>query len=89
MDGNGPVDANDVDEHEHIEDWSPDQLRERTKQLQMAEASNGHLHGGPKGEAPLENRNCESRMEEVTLSEVEDESKSASKSTTSDSQVRL
>lgn len=29
------------------------------------------------------------RVEEITLSEVEDESKSASRSTTSDSQVRL
>lgn len=84
------LDANDVDEHDRIEDWSPDQLRERTKQIQMAEASNGHLHnGGVKGEASLENRNCESRMEEINLSEVEEESKSASKSTTSDSQVRF
>lgn len=53
----------------------------------MAEATNGHLHNRPKGEAPLENRSCESRMEEINLSEVEEESKSASKSTTSDSQV--
>lgn len=67
-------------------------MRERTKQL-LADANNGHLHNGANkgsvdGRQLLENRNCESRMEEITLSEVEEESKSASKSTTSDSQVR-
>lgn len=82
------ADATNGDEVEHIEDWSPDQLHERSKALQLID-ENGSVNGTrlrPAAEAP-EQRRCESRVEDVASSEVEDETKSASKSTTSDSQV--
>lgn len=66
---------------ESIEEWSQDQLRKRSKELQLVD-ENGQL---AKHDIAL--RNCDSRIEEITLSEVEEESKSASRSTTSDSQV--
>lgn len=78
--------VDEEDEEEHIEDWSQDKLRERSKELQLVD-ENG-VCKTPKVEL-LNNRNCDSRVEELVLSEVEDESKSASKSTTSDSQVSV
>lgn len=80
------LDANDIDEHENIEDWSSEKLLERSKQLQMSDSISNGL-SGPNGEAQFRSLSGTNRMEEVTLSEVEEESKSASKSTTSDSQV--
>lgn len=78
-------DANEPEaEEEPIEEWSRDQLIQRSKELQLID-ENGKCKV-PK----LDNgtRNCD-RVEEIMLSEVEDESKSASRSTTSDSQVRF
>ncbi len=56
---------------------------QRSKELQLID-ENGKCKV-PKLDIGL--RNCD-RVEEITLSEIEDESKSASRSTTSDSQVR-
>lgn len=71
-------------EEEQIEEWSRDQLSQRSKELQLID-ENGKCKV-PKLEVGA--RSCDNRVEEITLSEIEDESKSASRSTTSDSQVR-
>ncbi|XP_037038214.1 uncharacterized protein LOC119075772 isoform X1 [Bradysia coprophila] len=70
-------------EEEPIEDWSRDQLMQRSKELQLID-ENGKCKV-PKLDGV---RNCD-RVEEITLSEVEDECKSASRSTTSDSQITV
>lgn len=57
---------------------------QRSKELQLID-ENGKCKV-PKLDVAV--RHCD-RVEEITLSEVEDESKSASRSTTSDSQVRV
>lgn len=57
---------------------------QRSKELQLID-ENGKCKV-PKLDIGV--RNCD-RVEEITLSEIEDESKSASRSTTSDSQVRI
>ncbi|KAJ6633205.1 hypothetical protein Bhyg_15502, partial [Pseudolycoriella hygida] len=79
-------DANEPEaEEEQIEDWSRDQLNQRSKELQLID-ENGKCKV-PK--LDIGARNCDSRVEEIILSEIEDESKSASRSTTSDSQITV
>lgn len=68
---------------ESFEEWSQEQLRKRSKELQLVDEH------GQVARHDIVLRSCDSRIEEITLSEVEEESKSASRSTTSDSQVSL
>lgn len=91
---NGNDDDDDDDptsDEEHIEDWSDAKVRERSKELQLID-ENGLCSAPPpsvKPDTAAAFRRFDHRhADEITLSEfTEDESKSASKSTTSDSQV--
>lgn len=68
-----------------VEEWSKEQLRKRSRELQLVD-----LNGDSQ---PMKIKSfistCDSRLDEVTFSEIENESKSASRSTTSDSQVQF
>lgn len=103
-DGHGDHDHDDT---EHIEDWSPEQLHERSKTLQLIDENGSAINGGSSAArqrsaasassersarpaaavATTAERRCDQRLDDVASSELEDETKSASKSTTSDSQV--
>lgn len=99
-DDNGDVDDDDDDatsEEEHIEDWSDAKVRERSKELQLID-ENGLCSAPPPSTKPdaatfrrfHHDHHRPATADEATLSEfTEDESKSASKSTTSDSQVSV
>lgn len=67
-----------------LEDWSPEKLRKRSRELQLVDV-NG-ICQAVKLESGV--KRCDSRMEEIILSEIDEESKSPSRSTTSDSQVK-
>lgn len=71
------------DSEHSMEDWSVEQVRKRSHELKLID-SNGICQTA-KVETSL--RITETKMEELTISETEEESKSASRSTTSDSQV--
>lgn len=81
-------DEADDTEEEHIEDWSDDKVRERSKELQLID-ENGLCSAPPPSKPEVLPFCNDNRIaDDVTFSELtEDESKSASKSTTSDSQV--
>jgi hypothetical protein len=77
-----PIDSDP--EEKVIEEWSPEQLRKRSRELKLIDAN---------GNCQLMKTDLsakatpEKKLEDGLSSEVEEESKSPSRSTTSDSQV--
>lgn len=70
------------DDEDIIAEWSAEMLKKRSRELQLVDA-NGVCQS-LKHEI---SKRCDSRVEEILLSEIDEESKSPSRSTTSDSQV--
>lgn len=74
----------DDDDDENIAEWSPEMLKKRSRELQLVDAN-----GVCQNLKHDIGKRCDSRMEEILLSEIDESSKSPSRSTTSDSQVSL
>lgn len=72
------------EEEEDLDDWSPEKLRKRSRELQLVD-ENGICQTMKHDVG----KRSESRTEDMILSEIDEESKSPSRSTTSDSQVSL
>lgn len=76
--------VNDDDDDENVIEWSPEMLKKRSRELQLVDAN-----GVCKTIKHDIGKRCDSRIDELTFSENDEESKSPSRSTTSDSQVNL
>lgn len=63
-----------------IEEWSKEKLNKRSKELQL-------IHSNCSSVVHRSDKSGSYQVEEILLSELDDDSKSATKSTTSDSQV--